>query len=92
MPYQFNPFKTAQVSVGATVGGTLISAANNARTTITVTMTGTTDVYLGESGVTTSTGDLLNGVKGVSKTFSTTAAVYGITSSGSVTVSVLETL
>lgn len=90
MPFQFNPFSTSQVSV--TGVATLLSAANPARSSISITMNGSTDVYIGGSTVTTTTGDLLNGVKGTVKTFSTTAAVYGITSGGAATVSVLETM
>ncbi len=91
MSFQFNPFKTSQVTV--TGVATLVSSANNARSGISLTNLGSTDVYYGENNtVTTSTGDLLAGTKGTVKGFSTTGAVYAITSGASQAISVLETL
>jgi hypothetical protein len=87
--YQFYPYKTSQVSVGGTA--TQIVAANSSRSGLQIINTSTVDVYLGESGVTTSTGHLLVGTKGASVSFTTTQAVYGITSGSSETVTVLET-
>lgn len=85
---------TNQVSVGATA--TLISAARigapgTGRVALTVVNTSTAPVYLGGSGVTTTTGTLLPGILGASVTINTQAAVYGITASGSETVSEFET-
>jgi hypothetical protein len=80
---------TAQVSVAATA--TLIVAARAGRKEVTIINHGTTDLYLGSSsGVTTSTGQLLAGVKGEGVTYSGGAAIYGIAASGSQTVSVAE--
>ena len=84
---------TSQVSVGNSA--TLIAAARagvagTGRVALTIENSGTTDVYIGPSGVTTATGILLPGVKGAALTIPTTAAVYGITGGASQTVTVLE--
>lgn len=81
-------FTATQVSVGNTA--TLLSALNSARTRITITNAGTTAVYLGASGVTTSTGALLAGIVGYPVLYRTTAAIYGIVASGTQTVTVFE--
>ena len=78
-----------QVSVGTTA--TSIASSRTARRNITVVNHGTTDVILGGSGVTTSTGLLLPGIKGASATLTTTGALYGIVGSGTQTVSYAET-
>ena len=80
---------TAQVSVATT--NTQIAAARATRNSITVTNTGTTAVYVGNTGVTTSTGMLLPGVVGASITIPTTAALFGVVGTGTQTVAVLET-
>ena len=90
--FQFTPYKTSQISVAATVGGTQLVGANNNRSGVLIINHGTTVVYLGESGVTTSTGIFLAGSAGASIAFATTSPIYGITASGSQTVSILETL
>jgi hypothetical protein len=81
---------TGQVSVDTTAGGKQIAAARSTRRTITVVNHGTTDVYVGSSGVSTSTGVLLLGTKGAAVTLCTTAAVYGIVGSGTQTISYFE--
>jgi hypothetical protein len=86
---QFCPFSTNQVSVGATA--TLIVAANASRSGLQITNIGNSDVYIGESNVTPSTGHLLPTGKGNTVSFSNTTAVYGVTAGGSETVSFLET-
>lgn len=88
--YGSTVFATAQVSVAATA--TLIAAGRNQRNSITVTNTTAVAIYLGNSsGVTTSTGTLLPGVIGASLTLPYDGAVYGISSTGSNTVTVAET-
>ena len=79
---------TAQVSVAATA--TLIVAARTGRKEVTIVNHGATAVYLGPSGVATTTGQLLAGVAGEGITYSGGAAVYGIAATGSQTVSVAE--
>lgn len=79
---------TAQTTVAATA--TLISAARSTRNSITITNHGTTDVFIGLAGVTTTTGILLQGVKGTSITLITTAAVYGIVAAATQVVSSVE--
>jgi hypothetical protein len=88
MSYEFKPFITNQVSV--TGVATLIVSANPARREITITQLGTTDVFLGNVSVTISTGDLLTGTKGTSKTYKTTAAIYGVTSGAAQAISYFE--
>ncbi len=90
--FQFVPFQTSQVSVAATAGGTQLAPANNARSGVLIINHGTTVVYIGAQGLTTSTGIFLAGTAGASVAFATTAPIYGITGGGSQTVSVLETL
>jgi hypothetical protein len=87
---------TNQVSVATTAGGTQIVAARTGvagtgRVSVTVCNTGTTAVYLGASGLTTSTGQYLAGIAGACATFNTTAAIYGIVGSGTETVAYSET-
>ena len=82
---------TGQISVATTAGGTLIAAARTGRLDITIVNSGTADVYLGPSGLTTSTGILLKGIPGAALTISTAAAVYGIVAAATQTVSYLET-
>ncbi|MDE1902157.1 MAG: hypothetical protein KGI37_11060, partial [Alphaproteobacteria bacterium] len=87
---------TNQVSVAATAGGTLIVAARTGvagtgRVSATVCNTGTTAVYIGNTGLTTSTGQYLAGVAGACLTLNTTAAIYGIVATGTETVAYSET-
>jgi hypothetical protein len=85
-PANFTP---GQASVGATA--TLIVAARTGRNTVVIENTGTTPVYLGGPGVTTSTGLLLPGVLGASLTLPVSAAIYGVVASGTQTVTEAET-
>ena len=78
----------SQVSVANTATSLLASRAG--RQAVIVTQMGTTPVYLGGSGVTAATGAFLAGVIGAVKVIPTTAAVYGITATGSQSVSVEE--
>lgn len=81
---------TAQVTVDST-GTTEIVGSNPTRQAVIITNLGTIDVYIGyASGVTTSTGDLLVGVKGAFVTIPTTAELFGVVSSSSQAVSVME--
>lgn len=95
-----NPFKpasclapsdsvaTGQVSIGATA--TLIAAARPGRSSVTIVNGGTTDVFIGGSGVTTTTGMLLSGTKGQLITIPTSGAVYGVVATGTESVSEME--
>jgi hypothetical protein len=87
-------FATAQVSCGSTATS-LVSArtgvSGTGRVSVTATNTTTTAVYIGASGVTTSTGALLPGIVGASLTLNTTAQLYCIVATGSATVSEIET-
>lgn len=88
-PAGLSTLATAQVSVAATA--TVIAAARTGRSQVTVTNLGTTDVFLGGSGVTTTTGILLTGTKGASVTLTFAGALYGIVATGTQSVSVAET-
>lgn len=79
---------TGQVTVGTTA--TLISAADGHREGLILINHGTTDVFVGNSNVTTTTGILLTGVKGTSLSISTRTSVYGIVVSGTQTISFLS--
>ncbi len=79
-----------QVSVTTTAGGTTIAAARSTRRGILVINHGTTAVYLGPSGVTTSNGLLLAGIVGAFISIPTTVAILGIVGSGTQTVSYIE--
>lgn len=85
----YGGIRTGQVSVDNTSGGVLIAAARSGRGSITIINGGTTDVFIGDSGLTIGTGALLVGVKGASITISSQAAIYGIAGSAQ-TVSYLE--
>lgn len=80
-----------QVSVGATA--TLIVDRNYARRAVVLTIAEDSilDLYLGSASVTTSTGLLIVAGKGSSITIPTSAALYGIVTSGTLTISYLET-
>ena len=80
---------TGQVTV--TDSATQIAAARSGRRGLVIVNHGTTDVYVGLSGVTTATGVLLKGTAGASISIPTSAAVYGIVAAaGSQGVSYLE--
>jgi hypothetical protein len=81
-------FATSQATVGSTA--TLIVAQRSGRDTVVVENTGTTDVYLGNSTVTTTSGLLLPGVIGASVAIETTDAVYGVVASGTQKVCAVE--
>ncbi len=81
---------TNQISVGTTAGGTVICAARAGRKSLTIINHGTTDVYVGPNGVSTTSGALLTGQKGAGIAFDGGAAVYGIVDSGTQTVSYVE--
>ena len=81
---QAAPTTTATLIVAARTG-----AAGTGRVAATVFNSGSTTIFLGASGVTTSTGLPL--LPGASLTLNTTAAIYGITSSGTGAVSAVET-
>lgn len=81
-------FATKQVIVASTA--TLIVAARVGRNTVVIENHGTTNVFLGNSTVTTSNGLLLPGVVGASVAIETTDAVYGIVASGTQAVSAIE--
>ncbi len=87
-------FSYSHVSVSGTA--TLIVAARTGvsgvgRIQVLITNTTTTPIYIGDSGVATTTGILLPGSVGATTSLSTTAALYGIVASGSATVTEMET-
>lgn len=80
---------TAQVSVATS--STLIAAARAGRGSIKITnITGAQQIYIGNTGVTTATGDLLPAAVGASITIPANVAIYGIAATAAQTVSVME--
>jgi hypothetical protein len=78
---------TGQVSVGT--GSTQIIAANTSRSGVLITNpSSTVTVYIGNSGLTTSTGAILP--PSSSLTLPVTSAIYGIVASSTQTVSYVE--
>lgn len=82
-------FETAQVVIGTTP--TLIAAARPGSDDITIENLGTTQVFLGNASVSTTTGFQLPGVAGASVTLPVTVALFGIVASGTQAVAVLRT-
>lgn len=81
---------TSQASV--TTGNISVAAARALRRAITVTnVTGTSAVFCGNTGVTTSTGTYLGATAGSSITINTTAAVFCTVAATTQTVTVAET-
>lgn len=78
---------TAQAAVTTTASQ--IVAARAGRGSVKITNLGTTDIYLGATGVSTTTGDLLVGTKGASITIPTNAAIFAIGAAAG-SVSILE--
>jgi hypothetical protein len=68
---------------------TLLIAANQFRVGVLVTNLGTTDVWVGNFDVSSTTGSLLPGSRGAALSLPFLGDVYGVTG-GSQTVSVLE--
>lgn len=81
-------FNTGQAIVAATA--TLIVSQRAGRDTVVIENHGTTNVFIGKSNVTTSTGLLLPGVVGASVAIETTEALYGIVGTGTQAVSFIE--
>lgn len=79
---------TGQVAVGPSA--TLVLAANPSRRRLVITNTSTVAVYVGGSGVTTSTGQYMAGIPGFPLVIYHTGAVYAVSSSGTQTVSYQE--
>lgn len=81
-------FATSQVAVAATA--TSIIAARSARRSLIITNNSVIPIFIGVSGVSVTTGILLPGIIGAFIVIDTTAAVFGISSSGTNTVTVGE--
>lgn len=79
---------TNQISVGST--STLILAANANRKRLVLINMGTTNVFIGNIGVTIGTGQLLLGIAGYIIPLYFTGAVYGIVGTGTQTIAYLE--
>lgn len=83
-----NNLATSQVSVGMTA--TLIAASRAGRLGIIIENLGAVDIYIGNSGVTITTGALLRGVAGTAMSFLFNGAIYGIVAAGTQSVSIAE--
>lgn len=79
---------TGQTSVANT--STQIIAANTARAAVVISNPGTADVYIGNTGVTISTGHWLGA--GTAITLPVTTAVFGVVATGTQTVTYMELL
>lgn len=81
-----------QVTVGSSteLAAPRTGVAGVGRVAVTVVNTGTTSLWIGNSGVTSLTGLFIPPIPGASVTLNTTAGIFG-QSAGSSTVSVLET-
>ena len=82
-------YAPSQVSVAATATN-LIAARSGGRNAVVITNMSTTPVFLGGSGVTAATGGYLAGVVGAVKVLPYNGAIYGITATGTASVSVEE--
>lgn len=82
-------FSTGQVSVGTSA--TLLFTAQPGVDEVTIQNLGTTEVFLGKAGVTTSNGFPLPGVAGASITLPVTEAIYGVVASGTQSVAIIWT-
>lgn len=80
---------TQQVSVGTTA--VQVCGAHPTRHSATIENLGTTQVFIGANGVTTTSGALLVGTAGSSITIPTTASIFAIVATGTQSVSCLET-
>lgn len=75
---------------GLTTSAAQVVAAQPTRRSVTIVNLSSIDVYVGNTGVTTSTGQLLLGTKGTALTLETATAVFAVAASGTPTVSYLE--
>jgi len=82
-------FNTGQASAGANAA--VLVPARSGRNSVTIENLGTTDVFLGPSGVSATSGHLLPGVKGATITIPTSAAIYGVAATGTQAISFMET-
>lgn len=89
MPVGSPNHATAQASVSTTAAQVIAARLN--RGSLTIENLSTTPVYLGASGVTTSTGFLLPGTVGAMVTIPTQGAVYGVVGTGTGSIAILET-
>lgn len=81
---------TSQASV--TTGNISVASARALRRSIKITnVTGTSAIYCGNTGVTTSTGDYLGSTSGSNLVFNTTAAVFCTVAATTQTVTIAET-
>lgn len=87
-PVGGSSINTNQITVGATA--TLIVAARAGRQSVSITTTAATVLYIGASGVTTTTGHYIAASAGATITVNTAAAVYGVVASGTLVVTFLE--
>ena len=77
-------------AIATTTSGAIV-AARPGRATVTIENTGTTAVYLGPPGVTSTTGFLLPGVVGAALTLSVTSEIDAVTASGTAPLTIYET-
>jgi hypothetical protein len=87
-------FATTQPTACGTTSTSVIAArtgiSGTGRISATITNTTTAPIFIGNSGVTTSTGTLLPGIVGASLTINTTAAISCVVASGTAGVTAIE--
>jgi hypothetical protein len=86
----FSPNQVSCTSSATSIAAARVGNPGTGRIAILVEQLGTVNVYLGGSGVTTSTGFLLPGVVGATVTLPITAALYCITSGTSQSIAFTE--
>lgn len=79
---------SGQVSVGTT--STQIVAARAGRSRVIISSAGGAVLYVGVTGVTTATGVYIGNAAGATITLETSAAVFGVIGTGTMTVSYIE--
>jgi hypothetical protein len=79
---------TGQIAPGTTA--TSIIGVNLNRIRIVLTQMSTTPVFIGASGVTSSTGDYIPGIVGYMKVIRSSAALFGVVASGTGSISFAE--
>lgn len=80
----------AHGQVALSSSATQVVSTRATRRAVTIVNLSTTDIYVGNTGVTTSTGQLLLGSKGAAITIETVTAVFAIVTTGTPSVSYLE--
>lgn len=89
--FVINPTTILTGQVTVTTSATPIVASRAGRSSVVIiNVTGTSSVFVGPSGVTTSNGQVIPGALGAGVSIDGSAAIFGIVSSGTQVVSYME--